>query len=115
MALNYGWEKLFSACHYAVGSSATVQARLAAVVSSDLHLLRRDDLPSDETWGRVRKIMDATTCKPARGSEGTIAATTSQMSDDEASKLLSEIMSIFTEVAEEYGRLQSIRSAAAVS
>ena len=104
MALNYGWEKLFSACHYAVGSSETLQERLAAAVSSDLIHLRREDVPSDEVWERLEKLMRAATSKPAKGDEGTIEATTSQMSDDDASKWLREMMSLFSDVAEEYGR-----------
>jgi hypothetical protein len=106
MALNYGWEKFFSACHYAIGSCEPVQMRLASSISSNIHLLRRDDLPSDEAWERVQKLMAACTCKPAKGGEGTIAATTSQMSDDEAASWLREMISIFSDVAEEYGRSQ---------
>ena len=106
MALNYGWEKLFCACDYAVGSNETLQAWLAAAISSNVHLLSRDDLPSDVAWARLKKILSATTCKPAKGNEGTIAATTSQMTDEEAAKWLREIMSLFSDVAEEYGRLQ---------
>jgi hypothetical protein len=110
MELNYGWEKLFSACHYAVGSSETPQKRLAAVVADNIMYLRRENLPSDEAWSRVQKIMHATTCKQAHGSEGTIAATTCQMTDDEAGKWLSEIMSLFADLAEEYGRRQAALS-----
>jgi hypothetical protein len=69
MALNYGWEKFFSACHYAIGSCEPVQMRLASSISSNIHLLRRDDLPSDEAWERVQKLMAACTCKPAKGGE----------------------------------------------
>jgi len=103
MSLNYGWEKLFSGCQYAVGSDAALQQRLAAVVSDDIMYLRRENLPSDEAWERVKKLMQATTRTPAKGDEGTITATTSQMTTDEAAKWLREIMSLFSEVAEAYG------------
>ena len=108
--LTYGWEKLFNACHYAAGSRETPQKRLAAIVADDILVLRRENLPSDEAWSRVQKVRHAATCKPARGSEGTIEATTSQMTDDEASEWLREIMSLFSEVAEEYGRQRALMS-----
>lgn len=113
MELIYGAEKLFSACHYAVGSDETSQKRLVAVVSNDLIHLRRENLPNDESWERVRKIMQATTCKPAKGDEGTIEATTSQMTAEKAAEWLREVMSLFSEVAEEYGRRDSQRHAIA--
>jgi hypothetical protein len=109
MALNYGWEKLFSACHYAVGSNETPQKRLAASISYNLIQLKREDLQDDETWERLKELMDAATCKPAKGDEGTIEATTAQMTDDEAAKWLREMMSIFSDVAEEYGRATASR------
>ena len=95
----------FPSCHYAVGSDETPQKRLAAVVSNDLIHLRRENLPNDESWERVRKIMQATTCKPAKGDEGAIEATTSQMTAEKAAEWLREVMSLFSEVAEESGWL----------
>jgi hypothetical protein len=108
--LTYAWEKLFNACRYAVGSGETPQKRLAAVVADDLIVLRRENLPSDEAWSRVQKIRSAASCKPARGGEGTIEATTSQMTDDEAGEWLREILSLFSDVAESYGRQQAAMS-----
>jgi len=107
MSLAYGWEKLFSACHYAVGSNQTPQRRLAAVMSIYVLNLEHKDLPNLEAWERFRKLKRATSCKPPKGDEGTIAATTAQMTDEEAGKWLSEIMSLFSEVAEKYGRLRA--------
>ena len=51
--LCYGWEKLFSACDYAVGSAETPQERLAGAVSGGVHLLKRENLPNDEAWKKV--------------------------------------------------------------
>jgi hypothetical protein len=106
MELTYGSERLFSACEYAIGSTETPQKRLAAIVSSDIMYLRREHLPSDEAWARIKKIVQATTCKPAKGDEGLIAATTSQMTTDEAAEWLREIMAVHNEVAEAYGQQQ---------
>ncbi len=102
--LNYGFEKLFSACHNAIGSTETPQKRLASAVSYNLTYLERENLPSDEAWECLQDLIEASTCKPAKGDEGTIEATTSQMSDDEASEWLRKMLNIFSDVAEEYGR-----------
>lgn len=108
MGLNYGWEKLFLACDFAVGSTDTPQKRLQNIACFDIINLRREDLPSHDSWERLQKVRRACTSKPANGDEGTIAATTSQMSDDEATKWLKEILSLFNEVAEEYGRQRDL-------
>jgi hypothetical protein len=104
--INYGFEKLFSACHDAIGTTGTPQERLASAVSYNLSHLERENLPSDEAWENLQELITAATCKPAKGDEGTIAATTSQMSDDEASEWLRKMLNIFSDVAEEYGRLE---------
>jgi hypothetical protein len=111
LQLNYGFEKLHSACHTAIGSSETPQKRLASAVSFNLTYIRRENLPNEEAWEQVQKIRDAASSKPAEGDEGTIEATTSQMSDDEAAKYLREILDVFSEVAEEIGRLRGSASA----
>lgn len=106
MALNYAWEKLYSACSGAVGSSETPQQRLASAVSAGLIHLKSDDFPNSELWERLKKLVDSSSSEPALGDEGTIAATTSKMSDEDASNWLREMFSIFCDVAEESGRLE---------
>ena len=103
MALNYGWEKLFSACDYAIASAESPQKRLEGVVGGILHL-KREDVPSNQVWNRLEALIRTATRKDAKGSEGRIAATTSQMNADEASQLLSQALSLFNDVAMEYGR-----------
>jgi hypothetical protein len=102
MGLDYGWEKFFSSLHYAVGSAAPPQELLEGVVSGVCHL-RRDSFPDDETWKRFEKLLNETTCLPGKGHEGTIQATTSQMTDDEAGRCLREAFEIFSKIAEAYG------------
>src|SRR2546429_511097 len=104
--INYGFEKLFSACHNAIGSTGTPQKRLASAVSDNLIYVKRENLPSDEVWQNLQQLIKAATCKPVKGDEGTIEATTSRMSNDEASQWLEKMLEIFSDVAEEYGRLQ---------
>ena len=104
--LIYGFEKLSAACHNAIGSTDTPQKRLASAVSDNLNYLERENLSSDEAWENLQELIKAATHRPAKGDEGTIAATTSQMSDQEASEWLGKMLDIFSDVAEEYGRLE---------
>ncbi len=80
-----------------------MQERLFGVVSGVCHL-ERDSFPDDATWERFEALLADNTKRAARGDEGTIEATTSQMSNEEAAKWLQEALSIFTDVAEAYGR-----------
>jgi hypothetical protein len=103
MALIYGHEKFFAAVYGSIGSSASLQERLCQSYIFNIINVRREDVPSDEIWIRIEKLAEAVTCKPAQGEEGTVAATTSQMTDEEAAEWLHEIASIFNEIAEACG------------
>lgn len=107
MALNYGWEKFFSAVHNAIGSEEPPQKRLASAYIFNIIHVHRDDVPNDEVWARIEKLTRAVTNKPAKGNEGTVEATTSVMSTEEAQKWLKEIVSLFGEIAEAYGAASS--------
>jgi hypothetical protein len=108
LKLSYGFEKLYLACHNAIGSTETPQKRLASAATYNLMYLLRENLPSDEAWEKLQNIIDATTSKPAEGDEGTIEATISKMSDDDAAKWLRDTLDILSDVVEERGRLQGI-------
>ena len=99
-------EKFFSSIHYAVTSTELLQKRLQVVVSG-IDGLRRDSFPSDETYARFEKLMTATKMLPARGNEGRLAATTSQMEESEAKQWLQEAVAIFSDVAQAYGKEQA--------
>lgn len=103
MGVDYGWEKFFSSIHYAVTSTDLLQKRLQVVVSG-IDGLRRDSFPSDEAFERFEKLMTATKMLPARGNEGRLAATTSQMEESEAKQWLQETVAIFSDVAQAYGK-----------
>ncbi len=113
MALNYGWEKFFSAVHSSICSELTLQDRLANSYVFDIIHVRQEDVPSQDIWERVQRLTRAVTSKPAKHNEGTVKATTSEMSSDEAARWLQEIVSIFNEIAEAYGadasRTQGVR------
>jgi hypothetical protein len=102
MGIDYGWEKFFNVLSYAVGSAASPQERLEGVIVGTNHL-ERDNFPDDETWKAFREMLTATTSRAAQGDEGTIRATTSRMTDDEAAKWLTKSVEIFSELAEAYG------------
>jgi hypothetical protein len=106
MGVDYGWEKFFSSIHYAVTSTECLQQRLQLVVSG-IDGLRRDSFPSDETYERFEKLMTATKMLPARGNEGRLAATTSQMEESEAKQWLQEALGLFSDVAQAYGKEQA--------
>jgi hypothetical protein len=104
MGVNYGWEKLYLAVHFAISSDQPLQQRLASCVSQ-LSLVDRDSFPNDESWKDFQDLMHEATKRPARyKGEGTINSTTSQMTDEEASKHLGKICDLFSEVAQAYGK-----------
>jgi hypothetical protein len=103
MGVDYGWEKFFSSLNYAVANTDSLQKRLAGVAMGVCHL-DRDSFPDDETWKRFENFMNVTTLLSAKGNEGTIQATTSEMSDGEAHQWLQEALGLFSELAEAYGR-----------
>jgi hypothetical protein len=102
MGIDYGWEKFFNTLHYAVGSTESLQHRLANVISGVCHL-QRDDFPNDEAHEEFKTMLKATTMVPAKGDEGTIQATTSVMKDEEAAMWLRKAFDIFSGIAEAYG------------
>ena|ERR1022692_1828021 len=104
MGVDYGCEKFYSAFNYVIVSNGSLQDRLEAVISGVSHL-QRDSFPDDEMWNRFQELLSATTKLPARTpSEGTISATTAQMTEDEARKWLQEALFIFAGLHEAYGK-----------
>ena len=98
MGVDYGWEKFFTSIHYAGTSTERLQQRLQVVVSA-IDGLRRDSFPRDDTYERFEKLMTATKMLPARGTEGRLAATTSQMEESEAKQWLQEAVGLFSDIA----------------
>jgi 7-cyano-7-deazaguanine synthase in queuosine biosynthesis len=105
MGIDYGWEKFFNTLSYAVGSAASPQERLESVMVGTNHL-ERDSFPDDETREAFEEMLKATTSRAAQRDEGTIRATTSRMTNDEAAKWLTKAFKIFAEIAEAYGAQQ---------
>jgi len=103
MTINYGFAKFFNVLDAALVSSVSLQERLAGIVSGVSHL-KRDSFPDDETWKRFEELMRSTTNRPAEGHEGTIAATTSRMNENDTRHWIGEAFGIFSRIAEACGK-----------
>lgn len=103
MSVAYGWETLWSALRSAVSSTVSLQDRLAGVIQ-DVQLLERDDFPDENTWEHFEALIKECTQLPERVTgEGTITATTSQMTEEKAVTLLNSCFDLFNDLAEAYG------------
>jgi hypothetical protein len=92
---SYAREKFWIAVHCLATSSSSIQARLERAAAGSLGRLKSEDLPEGlqtEFAGLWRDL----TKKKACGDEGTIAATTRQLSDEEAEQVARRVMSMYT-------------------
>jgi hypothetical protein len=65
------------------------------------HLIKlREENFTPELWVRFDRLKKAVTMYPAKGDEGVVNATTSQMTDREAALWIKEILSLFNVVVE---------------
>ena len=103
MGIDYAAEKFSTAMHNAIASTESLQERLESVTLGVLHL-ERNDFEDDETWKRFDALLEETTKREPEGKEGSIRATTSQMSDKDAAKLLQEALDLYSEVSEQYAQ-----------
>ena|SRR5258708_31490849 len=100
MGVNHGWECYYVAVRGAAAHNGSLQERLQQCVLVLLPI-RRDDFPNDETFDRHKKLISETTKRAERHPDGgTLIATTSQMSDEEATRLLWEICDLFSIVTD---------------
>ena len=102
MSLHYGWEKFFIAVSDAASSEKTLQERLRDAYVYNLMYVREENLPPD-VWTELRELHQVITARPAEGDEGTVAATTAVMSDEEASKWLRKVVAWFSEICQAHG------------
>ena len=93
MDLGYAVEKFSNAVNEAATSPKSIQQRLADAYIYDIVRVSEENVPP-EIWARISKLTDAITCIPAQGDEGTVIATTSQMSEAEAVTHLKEIVTL---------------------
>ncbi len=106
MSLDYAFEKLSVAITGMATSTASLQERLANAYIFGLHTIGLDvnaDLPPD-LRSSYREIEKSLTKVPAQGDEGTVAATTRVMSDEEARRIIEQICYLSDEVAQLIGK-----------
>jgi hypothetical protein len=100
MALDYVWEKLYTAVNILATGEGTIQERLGSAYADSLIRLRTDinEIP-DEIRGDFEALNKALTREEAKGDEGTIVATVRSMESDEAARHAETILHMFDRVA----------------
>ena len=101
MSLDYAVEKFTSAVAYAASSPGSVQERLAGAFVDYILFVSQEGI-RPELWQRIAKLTEDVTRISARGTEGDVRATTSQMSTEEAARHLKEIVDISYRLESEY-------------
>lgn len=103
MSIDHSWEKLNLAVNSLARSTQSLQKRLATAYIYNLSHLRIEELPEEmrDEFQQVRR--ELTKVEPI-ADEGRIAATTNEMSDDEAGELISRIVSMYDAVVRELGK-----------
>ena len=100
MALDYVWEKLYTAVNILMTGRGTIQERLGSAYADSLIRLRgvENDIPS-ELRSNFDELEKALTKEQAKGDEGTIMATMRNMEPDEAARHAETILNMFDTVA----------------
>lgn len=105
MSLEYAYEKLSVAVAGMATSTDSLQKRLANAYLS-FHTIGLDvkaDLPSN-LQSLYHEIENSLTRVPPQGSEGSILATTRTLRDEEAYRLIEQVVELYDEVAQLIGR-----------
>ncbi len=106
MSLDYAYEKLSVAVISMATSTDSLQKRLANAYVYGFHTIGLD-VKADLTpnlRSLYHEIEKNLTKEPARGDEGSIVATTNVMRDEEAKKLIEQIVYLYEEIAQLIGR-----------
>ena len=98
MELGYTRQVLDLAVESFVADTGSLQDRLCAAYVSHLIKLREENF-TPALWLRFERLKKAVTMYAAKGDEGVVKASTSKMTDNEASQWIKEILSLFSEVA----------------
>ena len=101
MGMDYTQEKLWQAVNTLVGSGS-IQTRLRYAAEYLIRVKGRDEhaFPQAELQERFARVMERLTSTPAVGDEGTIQASTRNLTDEDAEKVASEIFSLFCGASE---------------
>ncbi len=95
MAADYTQEKLWQAVQHLIGPGS-IQRRLEAAAGYIIRLQGGDAAFDEPDLQRqVDMLIQELTKTPARGDEGTIAATTRMLTDQDGAKIAEEIFELF--------------------
>ena len=104
MSADYTQEKLYLAVETLIGSGS-IQERLESAAM--YHLISLDSTKDDLAFAgdsdaqtRLDRLIERLRSAPPSGDEGTIAATTRTLSDDEGGRLAKEIFGLFCRATE---------------
>ena len=100
MTLAYAYEKAKSAVHLMVAGSEPVQGRVARAFTHELSMIQadREELTEEERELLEEIRAELTTATPV-ADEGTVATTTTQMSDDDVARVARQMIAFFELVA----------------
>ena len=105
MSIDYASEKLTAAASTLATSPDTIQKRLYYAWMA-CHTLTNpsfhDNFPTPQIARRFMTWSHSLTYQEAQGDEGTLEATTSRLSDEEARKAADELWALYVEVEELY-------------
>ena len=105
--LGYMWEKFMAAVLGMAESPGSIQHRIADAYSSQLMRLEPDRFVGEPNWRwRFEDISRELTSGTPVGDEGTIQASVASMSDEEATKIAREIVSLYDEISAHYRELE---------
>jgi len=99
MELGYARQGLHMAMEGFVVATDSLPDRLYWGYANHLIKLREENF-TPELWVRFDRLKKAVTMYPAKGDEGAVKASTSQMTDREAALWIKEILSLFNVVVE---------------
>jgi hypothetical protein len=94
MAADYERQRLGQAVHVLAVSAAPIQKRLEYAFDG-FHTLINHGLHKPERQAQFESIVERMTAREAVGREGSVAATVSRFSDDEASAIAREIADLY--------------------
>ncbi|MEA5617900.1 hypothetical protein VB711_08620 [Cronbergia sp. UHCC 0137] len=107
MSLNYTREKLYSAVEILASSNESIQDRLhSAYINALIRLHEPNDFPEElrEEFNEINKRL---TEIQATSNEGSVQATTTKMSEEEAGNVAEKIVTLYDQIARKLGAMES--------
>jgi hypothetical protein len=98
MSISYTWEKLHSAVANLATSSHDLPTRLAEAYVYSLMRLEPKDFPAN-LQERFQQLVNQITQWEPQGDAGLIPVVATHMAEDEARRLIGEVVSLYDEIA----------------